>query len=1432
MLGSQGTLKNKDNKFINDEKKNNKEIKVYDIDKLPNFFETESYRVYRPYDFEKAMKRLENLTEEDLKCQIFQEQQLDLETVKDDVSAELENVKILTMKKYRNKITSEICYQFIEIFDLNKISVNDGNKFAKIIVKLDSKNKDNIKTFLTIKNFIIADKIFEILEEDFATKSAFESTKEEIKALRANLKNIQQRKQEKSSDPKDQKNKSDEKSFELDFNFNCNIIQKMFSEESNKVILQLQSPPIYKTNFLIKRREETGLNKGENKNKTPLFEYTICPFKNFDKEISNLKLRNFLMYLEDKKPKEDINSSTLNYNQTETTLLDIFENHSLQFEVDDSPNLNIISESEYRKINNIELEIDEYFQDNKFIKIIKNYGFSDEQITALLYCTLVLVSNCILSYFNALDFIKNLENQDYFFNLFFPQNKQNKMDFYNTNLNSEEDIYYFIEDEEQIINTELFIECLVKIINIKLNSFCDLDLESFEDLFRQNYKVLFLKFYCDNETNNLKEKSPLSKFLIRSQRVIVTPTYTVFAPYTEDQGNRILREYLDNPMDGLRLVFKMDDFEDARFNNILLIEHIKIILSQGIKLYNKHFEFYNYSQSQFRTLGCWMVINPEKVLNKCGDFKNIKIVAKYGARIGQTLTSTLKTIEIPNEFNTYTRDISNETYYDSKTKKYLKPSKVYDFSDGVGTISFDLAERIAAALNLKQIPAAFQARYLGCKGVWTVIYDTVLDKIQKNNFDNIRDNLISHGIKFQNQILIRDTQKKFELNKVQFEEKKFFEVCNYSKFIKCYLNRQIILLMNSIGIDESVFIRKLKIYNESLAKEEFVLSLIQFEDWNAMFSQMIKSGINMSNDRLMRFVISSNKEILYRELKKRTRIFIEEGAYVIGIIDEFGILEYGEAFLRVKNEKVDLILNKKCAVTKCPCLHPGDIRLLNFKKYDPNKPQTKIYQIFEEYENVLIFPSKGKRPHPNEISGSDLDGDEYFVFYDSDLCRIKPVEPMDYSDNTKSIEKSNITRKDVIEFFANYSINSNLGLIADAHMAHSDRRGANDPICIQLAKKFALSVDAPKTGAKVTLDEENGENPEEFPHFMSEKAKKYTSRNVLGKLHDQILEYIDKMDKDRNNKIEFYDNDLYLDNCEIFYFEALFNYMDYMQRFVSLLKIYEIPAESFLLSGNNPDGYSSFDKKKHNYDLLEKLAIQLKENFSHFKNKFEEFEKTILEQTNFNFASLKNKKKKITSTSNENNNNKKLININGENLIKHENKIENSSEESFNNNYCSLDSKIKYFVKNNISLRASAYYFISYNFKNIYENIKNEFEYLDNCFDIYCDNLFEEMNDFVEENEYYEMNDQINYFENTFNDNFTHRMDFENKIQNKRKLEKQKILEKLNIMKNTVQQFIKNEVNPHNIPKEPTYENQYCILSFPWSSAGNYLADIKILSNV
>jgi RNA-dependent RNA polymerase len=100
----------------------------------------------------------------------------------------------------------------------------------------------------------------------------------------------------------------------------------------------------------------------------------------------------------------------------------------------------------------------------------------------------------------------------------------------------------------------------------------------------------------------------------------------------------------------------------------------------------------------------------------------------------------------------------------------------------------------------------------------------------------------------------------------------------------------------------------------------------------------------------------------------KSRIFVEKGRILMGCIDETGLLDENEVFIKCDNvlimrdeeinedkyednESLDYtILKGKIAVAKNPCMHPGDIRVLNAV----DKPQLR------HLVNCIVFPSKGK----------------------------------------------------------------------------------------------------------------------------------------------------------------------------------------------------------------------------------------------------------------------------------------------------------------------------------------------------------------------------------------------------------------------------------------------------------------------------------------
>lgn len=117
-----------------------------------------------------------------------------------------------------------------------------------------------------------------------------------------------------------------------------------------------------------------------------------------------------------------------------------------------------------------------------------------------------------------------------------------------------------------------------------------------------------------------------------------------------------------------------------------------------------------------------------------------------------------------------------------------------------------------------------------------------------------------------------------------------------------------------------------------------------------------------------------------QELLGRARIFVKDGATLFGVLDESDTLEYGEVFVQITDwdhGEEPRGVRGPVAVTKFPALHPGDVRALtavSAEAMEQRRPGQGVGLYLGHLVNVLVFPQRGQRPHPNELAGSDLDG--------------------------------------------------------------------------------------------------------------------------------------------------------------------------------------------------------------------------------------------------------------------------------------------------------------------------------------------------------------------------------------------------------------------------------------------------------------------------
>ncbi|KAL2515792.1 RNA-dependent RNA polymerase 2 [Forsythia ovata] len=659
----------------------------------------------------------------------------------------------------------------------------------------------------------------------------------------------------------------------------------------------------------------------------------------------------------------------------------------------------------------------------------------------------------------------------------------------------------------------------------------------------------------------------MNQNVMSCHRVLVTPSKIYCSGPELETSNYIVKNFASYASDFLRVTFVDEDWGRlpagaistsikrgifARPHRTDVYDRILSVLRDGIAIGDKRFEFLAFSASQLRSNSVWMFasnehVKAEDIREWMGCFNKIRSVSKCAARMGQLFSSSMQTMKVlPREVKVIP-DI-----------EVISDGVGYCFSDGIGKISCAFAREISRKLGLSHIPSAFQIRYGGYKGV------IVVDR--------------SSYVK----LALRSSMLKFE------SKNWMLNVTKWSESMPCYLNREIIILLSTLGIEDDVFLalleEQLHLLRRMLTNREAALKVLESmggSDGKGVLARMLRQGYEPNREPYLSTMLQSQYENQLSDLRSRSRVFVPKGRVLVGCLDETGLLEYGQVYVRITMNKSELqcgeqtffhkvdgttsVLKGKVVVTKNPCLHPGDVRVLE-AVYDAELDEKDLV-------DCLVFPQKGERPHPNECSGGDLDGDQYFISWDENLIPARTVEPMDYTGRRPRIMDHDVTLEEIHRFFVDYMVGDTLGAISTAHLVHADREPdkALSSKCLELASLQSMAVDFAKSGAPAEMP--RSLKPREFPDFMERWEKPmYISQGALGKIYRAIIESHRHMNTnfDCSSIIsqDAYDQDLIVDGYEAFLETAESHKEQYLDRMSTLLNFYEAKSEVEILTGN------------------------------------------------------------------------------------------------------------------------------------------------------------------------------------------------------------------------------------------------------------------------
>ena len=593
-----------------------------------------------------------------------------------------------------------------------------------------------------------------------------------------------------------------------------------------------------------------------------------------------------------------------------------------------------------------------------------------------------------------------------------------------------------------------------------------------------------------------KPRRQIPEYAFYAHTATVTPTTIYFGTPSMEISNRVIRRFAEHADRFLRVRFtdekpKGNIYGTDRDTLNEVFTRVKRTLMNGIVIGDRHYEFLAFGNSQFRENGAYFFcplphLSTAKIRRWMGNFQDIKIVAKHAARLGQCFSTT----RAIHGARVTIRELEDVTSADGK----------FNFTDGVGIISKFLAQVAASEIGIStpsgEPPSAMQFRLGGCKGV-----------------------LVVWPLASKRELHIRKSQHKFDA------DHEGLEIIRWSQFSAAHLNRQLITILTTLGVPNEVFLDKLddQLFelSEAMENPQIAVRMLQREiDPNQMtleIAEMVDNNFQMAREPFMMSLLRLWRAYSTKYLKEKAKLAIEDGAILLGCVDESGKLkghqdrlqrkigqEYDvdslpQIFLQLstglKGDGQLKIVKGVVALARNPSLHPGDIRIV----HAVDVPELR------HLRDVVVLPKTGDRDLAGMCSGGDLDGDDFLVIWEKDLIpREWDHEPMDYTPPPPLTVRHDITVDDLTSFFVQYMKNDTLGNIAMAHLATADHSpfGAKDHRCLELAGLHSMAVDYAKSGHPAQMQARL--KPRLWPHFMENRTVKYHSKTALGKLYDRV----------------------------------------------------------------------------------------------------------------------------------------------------------------------------------------------------------------------------------------------------------------------------------------------------------------------------------------
>ena len=527
-----------------------------------------------------------------------------------------------------------------------------------------------------------------------------------------------------------------------------------------------------------------------------------------------------------------------------------------------------------------------------------------------------------------------------------------------------------------------------------------------------------------------------------------------FKVYREKLENTLLTKYLreiEGPDFNQKLMKLTFDIKPADEAN----SFCKSVLERGIFCRQRSYFFLGHSDEQLKTKSCYLMRATQEdiheLLAKFGDFLQEKNVEKRSKNIGMLFSPLNKVVPLATREYKVQPDITGGF------------TGSYTFTDGCGFMSREFSSEVQRIFELDYTPSAVQVRYRGIEGMLV-----------------LKEDLTDAKVLFHNSM-----QKFVTPDENMPEGFSFADVVDYSRpYVNGHLDTRMVMLLANRGVSAQTLHDLQTGYHELLegmcgkTAEYFLRFKGEFRLLQDIQDKGIDSTIKKRLKGLRKHELDEMGKASY------TRILIPESRVVFAVCDPYNKLKYGECYFNPtmpEDETRVFPAGQKFLVTRNPCFHPGDVRVLKM---------TKEKQGYEKLRDCLVLPVEGPRPHAFECFGGDLAGNKFFVSWDKNLIPSEKENPCDYSPtvaaklrqaSVKSVSKAwekirrghnnkeLKSREEMLEYFATFS-DEIPRMIEGEYMKCAFALGPSSKQCRQLSK--LLYQAASLSGDSVKLQKE------------------------------------------------------------------------------------------------------------------------------------------------------------------------------------------------------------------------------------------------------------------------------------------------------------------------------------------------------------------------